>query len=195
MKKLLVLIIMALGIAACNPNSADRSQSSDTKAVNRQQAQYAISQPVPGYDYSLERDLLVQLYNIRNQKVSTHSVWRSNTGMIEGDCTSMAFGLPYDTSLTNPLTATDINQDGRSEGQGALTSIGQPEPNGIFASTNTAATWVFCLSGAGIIEPVYVETKVTVYPGPVDVDYVTNRVVRTGAATVTVTPTAQSALK
>ena len=56
--------------------------------------------------------------------------------------------------------------------------------NGIFASKNTAATWVMCLGKGGTVEPVYVETKVTVYPGPVKVDYETNRVTRSGAATV-----------
>jgi hypothetical protein len=41
-----------------------------------------------------------------------------------------------------------------------------------------------CLGEAGNVEPVYVETKVTVYPGPVKVDYSSNRVNRSGAATV-----------
>ena len=54
----------------------------------------------------------------------------------------------------------------------------------MFASKNTAATWVMCLGEAGTLEPVYVETKVTVYPGPVSVDYAQNRVTRSGAATV-----------
>ena len=41
-----------------------------------------------------------------------------------------------------------------------------------------------CLGETGEIEPVYVESKVTVYPGPVKVDYEHNRVTRSGAATV-----------
>jgi hypothetical protein len=105
--------------------------------------------------------------------------------MIEGDCPSMGYGLPYDTSLTNPLMAVD--EDPQGYDKAALTSVGQPEPNGIFASTNTSATWVMCVGIAGTLEPVYVEAKVTVYPGPVDIDYATNRVVRSGEATVTMT--------
>ena len=160
----------------------DTEQTKVARAVERQQGQYEKSQPVPTYDWSLERDLLIQLYNVRNQKVATHSVWRSNYGMVEGDCASMGYGLPYDTSLTNPMVATDENVQGwRKE---SMTAIGQPEPNGIFASTNTSATWVFCVSSTGALEPVYIEAKVTVYPGPVTVDYTTNRVQRNGAATV-----------
>ena len=41
-----------------------------------------------------------------------------------------------------------------------------------------------CLGEGSNLEPVYIETKVTVYPGPVTVDYNTNRVTRSGAATV-----------
>jgi hypothetical protein len=161
----------------------DSQESKDTQAVNRQQAQYAKGQPIPGFNWSLERDLLIKLYNLRNKKVATYSVWRSDYGMIEGDCPSMGYGMPYDTSLTNPYMATDENQRGGREA--SLVAISQPEPNGIFASNNTSATWVMCVGKTGLIEPHYVESKVTVYPGPVKVDYKTNRVVRAGSATVT----------
>jgi len=183
MKKYLVILValpLLMGTSECNQ---DTQEAKDRQQVNRQQYQYAKAQPLPMYDWSLERDLVIKLYNIRNQKVATHSVWRSNYGMIEGDCPSMGYGLPYDTSLTNPLMAT--NEDEQGHDIGGLTSIGQPEPNGVFASTNTAATWVMCVGQTGLIEPHYIESKVTVYPGPVDVDYEKNRVVRSGQATVT----------
>jgi len=91
--------------------------------------------------------------------------------------------------VTNPLMATAYDENGNhhSVSGGALTSIGQAEPNGIFASTNTSATWVMCVGDGGIISPVYVEAKVTVYPYPINVDYDTNRVTRAGKATVSIT--------
>lgn len=154
-------------------------EDKDQAVVDRQQAQYAKSQPIPTFDWSLERYLVIQLYRIRNKRVATHSVWRSNYGMIEGDCPSMGYGIPYDTSLTNPWRATYVYNHG-------AVAIGQAEPNGIFASTNTSATWVMCVGSGGLVEPHYVESKVTVYPGPVKVDYTLNRVVRVGDATVTI---------
>lgn len=175
----LLLSMLSLVLAGCWEGT---SETKDTKRVLQQQEQYSIGQPIPAFDWSLERDLLIKLYRTRNQKVTTHSVWRSDYGTIEGDCPSYGYGIPYDTSLTNPLMATDTDQSGARNT--ALTSIEQPEPNGIFASKNTSATWVMCLGESGQIEPVYVETKVTVYPGPVVVDYTNNRVVRSGAATV-----------
>ena len=81
--------------------------------------------------------------------------------------------------MTNPLQGY---HDRYSSG---LTSIGQAEPNGVFASTNTAATWVMCVDVGGAIAPVYVEAKVTAYPWPMKVDYGNNRAVRAGTATIT----------
>ena len=180
--KNLIVVLLLVGLSGCTWE--DSQETIAEMLVQRQQSQYAKAQPVPAYDFSLERDLLIQLYNIRNQRVSTHSVWRSDHGIIEGDCPSMGFGIPYDTSLTNPLQATD--EDQREQRNNAVTSSGQAEPNGIFASTNTAATWVMCIGQGGVIEPMYIETKVTVYPGPVNVDYAENIVTRHGKATVTI---------
>lgn len=176
MKKLFILMIMFLAfvLVGCNEDQ----EKKDARAVQEQQSQYAASQPVPAFNWSLERHLIAQLYQIRNQRVATHSVWRSDRGMIEGDCSSVGFGMPYDTSLTNPL------QTKGNMYQGSV--VEQAEPNGIFASKNTAATWVMCAGDGGMIEPVYVETKVTVYPYPVSVDYGNNRVVKSGTASITI---------
>lgn len=174
------IILVALSLSACE---RETTETKDAERVSQQQEQYAKGQPIPAFDWSLERHLVIELYKIRNQKAATHSVWRSDRGWVEGDCPSYGYGIPYDTSLTNPLVATATAAES-SYRHDSLTSIEQAEPNGIFASKNTAATWVMCLGESGNIEPVYVETKVTVYPGPVTVDYDTNRVTRSGAATV-----------
>lgn len=188
MKRLLVLLILFLivGLVGCE-GLPDSQETKDARAVQKQQSQYAASQPVPAFNWSLERHLVTQLYQIRNQRALTHSVWRSDRGMIEGDCASVGFGLPYDTSLTNPLRTTDEDQTGNRNS--ALAVIEQSEPNGIFASKNTAATWVMCAGDAGMIEPVYVETKVTVYPYPVSVDYKNNRVRKAGDSSVKIKTT------
>ena len=175
-----VLIVIVLVISAMFVACGDSTSSRESNAVSQQQDQYLIGQPIPKMDWSLERQLVIELYLIRNRQVATHAVWRSDYGLIEGDCPSIGYGLPYDTSLTNPQMITRRRL-------GSVLSYGvteQAEPNGIFASKNTAATWVMCVGDGGGIEPVYVESKVTVYPGPVTVDYETNRVTRSGAATV-----------
>lgn len=176
MKKLTFIILAMITLTACGKDS---QTAKDRKAVERQQSQYSASQPVPAFNWSLERDLVIQMYNIRNIKALTHSVWRSDRGMIEGDCASIGFGIPYDTSLTNPLKTGYISTYG-------VAVVEQAEPNGIFASKNTSATWVMCAGDTGLIEPIYIETKVTVYPYPVRVNYDKNRVTKSGKASVTI---------
>lgn len=177
MKKLFLGLTALLVLSGCNKTTTQDSK--DKAAANEQQAQYAKSQPVPKYNWSLERHLVIELQNVRNVKAATHSVWRSNTGVIEGDCPSIGFGIPYDTSLTNPLKAVGNRAY-------SLTSIEQAEPNGIFISKNTSATWVMCSGENGSIEPIYIESKVTVYPYPLDVDYKTNRAIKAGKSTVSI---------
>lgn len=141
--------------------------------MQEQQSHYQTAQPIPRFDYSLERDIAIQLYKARNERVATHTVWRSDTGKIEGDCPSIGYPLPYDTSLTNPL------QPFSSTGNSWGTTVEQAEPNGLFSSKNSIATWVRCIvkvSGEDVEAPVYIESKVTAYPFPVTLDYDTDRV-------------------
>lgn len=183
LKSIFVLLAAVFALSACGPIEKKKSSEvKDREKVMQQQAQYSKGQPVPVFDWSLERDLLISLYKLRNDKVATHAVWRSDYGTVEGDCPSLGYGLPYDTSLTNPLQSE--YHHGFHEYASAV--IGQAEPNGVFASTNTAATWIMCTGEAGMLEPVYVEAKVTVYPYPVEVDYEGNRVVKAGKAAATI---------
>lgn len=186
MKRTLLFAAAAstLALAGCVENTSSATQR-DAETTNRIQEQLSASQPVPIVDWSLERDLLIQLYSIRNIDATTHSVWRSDLGTVEGDCPSIGFGIPYDTSLTNPLVATSRSADRRYISE-SLVAVEQPEPNGVYASKNTAATWVMCAGETGTIEPVYVETRVTTYPYPVSVDYATNRVTKAGKSSVSI---------
>lgn len=185
MKNIFSVITIVFGIALLS--GCNEMGSVETQAVAEQQAQYVTSQPVPNFNHSLERELLIELYHTRNQRVSTHSVWRSNYGTIEGDCTSNGYGIPYDTSITNPVKATSSAFDRRFRSD-SLTTIEQPEPNGVYTSKNTSATWVFCVGNGGSLNPVYVEAKVTAYPYPVEVNYETGRVRRAGESSVNINP-------
>ncbi|MBC8395879.1 MAG: hypothetical protein H8E16_02120 [Flavobacteriales bacterium] len=178
-KTLGIVVIVSILLSGCK--SEPTQEEMDQEVVQGQQAQYAKGQPVPAFNWSLERDNIIKLYKLRNEKVSTHTVWRSDYGMVEGDCPSLGYGIPYDTSLTNPYQA--LWRGGSQSGR-ASAVVGQAEPNGVFASTNTAATWIMCIGMAGNIEPHYVESKVTTYPGPVKVNYETNRVSRNGKSEI-----------
>jgi len=183
-KLLLAASILTLG--ACTENTSTQAHK-DAETTNRTMAQVSATQPVPVIEWSLERHLVIQLYMQRNANAATSSVWRSDLGTIEGHCATIGFGIPYDTSLTNPLVATARSSDSKFVKE-SLTSIEQSEPNSLYASKNTSATWVNCVGEGGLIEPIYVEAKVTSYPYPIEVNYETNRVIKAGKATVTLNP-------
>lgn len=167
---LIVVMLSLFSFVGCHETT---SEEKDQDTVQAQQKHYQVSQPVPKIDFSLERDIVIQLYKARNERVATHTVWRGDMSVIEGDCPSIGYPIPYDTSLTNPL---QIALKGVTGGVHSAV-IEQPEPNGLFPSKNSNATWVRCVVD-GQESPVYVEGKVTAYPYPLVVDYTTNRVSR-----------------
>ena len=165
MKILIPAAFASIFLLSCD----DSQRRKDAQTVEDQQEQYASAQPIPRFDFSLERDVASQLYKARNENVTTWTVWRSDLGHVEGDCPSVGYPIPYDTSLTNPLKII--------YSQGA--AVEQAEPNGLFPSKNSTATWVRCISevnGKQVESPIYIESKVTTYPYPVTVDYDTSRV-------------------
>lgn len=130
--------------AMCMGNTGCDADSSEHSAVDSQQSIYVSNQPIPTFQWSLERHLLVQLYQARNQSVATYSyVVNQYTGRIQWRCTSLGFPIPATTQLTNPM---------RVAYQNAV--IPQPEPNGVYAPRQprergccaraTTATWSPC---------------------------------------------------
>jgi len=175
-------LIFSLTISGCLGES---SQSTESKKVDKQNDHFSIAQPIPFFNHSVERDMLIKIFHARNERVATHSLWRSNNGFIEDDCPSLGFGLPYDVSLTNPVTLIR-KHFGKITGWISGT-VEQQEPNGVYASKNTNATWVMCVNEAGSLDPIYVESKVTVYPYNLEIDYNTNRVKKAGTSSYAIT--------
>ena len=128
------------------------------ETVDNQQSTYVRNQPLPTFPWSLERHLLIQLYQARNQSVTTYSyVINQFNGTIMWSCTSLGFPIPATTQLTNPQ---------RVVYQSAV--IPQPEPNGVFAPPDTEGTWVLCASEGGNLEPVYIEEHVRTFTRPME---------------------------
>lgn len=165
MRRLVSLVVLALAITAC----AASSEREVSRAVERQQAHYTTVQPIPFFDFSFERDVLIQLYNARNEARQTFSVITSQgTGTIIFTCPSVGDGIAADQQLTNPLAPF------RSGGEGSIdisegTVIEQAEPNGVFSSKNTDATYILCILDNGDVAPVYTEQKVTSFPFEVEI--------------------------
>lgn len=150
---LLVLAIVSLLLSAC----ADNSIYEEKIKVLDQQKVYGENQPIPQFDWSLERDVLIQLYSMRNDAISTYTVVVSSFGNLLWECPSIGYPIPADTQLSNPEFYYS---------SGGVT-LPQAEPNGLYSSKNTVGTWVMCVLDDGTVYPVYTEMNANTFPFPV----------------------------
>jgi hypothetical protein len=160
-----------IGIAICAPlllaneggcDSTPSAASKEQAVQNTQMEQFLRNQPVPSFDWSLERHMLIQLYAARQRATNTFSVVQSEfTGKVLWSCPSIGFPLPYATQLTNPQQVRYFNEHLNAV-------VAQQEPNGLFTPQQSEATWVPCVDEKGKITPVYEEKHVTVFLRPVE---------------------------
>lgn len=154
-----ITVVAAIGLSSmCIGANGCSADSTEHEAVDEQQSLYVRNQPIPRFPWSLERHLLIQLYQTRNQAVTTYSyVINQYTGRISWSCQSLGFPIPATTQLTNPQ---------RVASQNAV--IPQPEPNGVFAPPDTNGTWVMCAGEGGSLEPAYIEEHVLTFTRPME---------------------------
>ena len=166
------------GCQQTDRNSAARREQTQQ---NAQQDHMLRTQPVPAFQWSLERHLAIEIYKARQRQVPTTSLVQSDfTGKVMWQCDSIGFPLPYATQLTNPQQALNF---GTNVG---VTSVGQAEPNGLYSPASADGTWVPCVDEKGNIAPVYEERKVSVFPRKVvERD---GRLVQEGPATLMIEP-------
>jgi hypothetical protein len=155
---LIVVMLIVLALAGCYTSSDNVAASQ----VENQQQVYLQNQPIPSFDYSLERDVSIQLYKIRNEARNTYTVVTGNTGTAIWMCPSIGYPIPYDVQLTNPLRAEYTYSE--------VVTLEQPEPNGLYSSDNAFGTWVLCVNSAGDVTPVYTELSATSFPFPVKIE-------------------------
>jgi hypothetical protein len=139
----------------------NQRNSREANSVASQQDGFVRNQPHPVFDWSLERHLMIKLYEARNRAVNTHAyVMNRATGHILWSCNSLGYPIPATTQLTNPQVAVRVYQGG--------TTIAQAEPNGLYSPMDTSATWVMCVDDRGQVTPVYEEDHVHVFPFPME---------------------------
>lgn len=150
----------------------DSAQQRENDALRKNQDNLINTLPIPQLDYSLERDIVVQMYSLRQQARHTWSVITSDgTGTPMFDCPSIGFPIANDTRLVKPES---------SDGP-------RPEPNGLYPASSSWGTWVLCVNDDGTLNPIYNEMDTLTFPFPVTVDYVTGRITKTGESSMVVT--------
>jgi hypothetical protein len=157
-------LIIAFILFSADSCDTTPQTSSESSQVNGQQQTYAKNQPLPQYDYSPERDELIQIYNARMKVVNTWTVIFA-MGKPVFVCPSKGYPIPYTTQLTNP---SQVQYSGTS----AAITIPQAEPNGLYTG-QSSATWVLCIrslpGGGSEVDPVYSEPDALAFPYPVQI--------------------------
>lgn len=160
-RKFLVLALLAVAsllLAGC----MDEGIAQNERQTDWQLQQYNKVQPLHRYTYSWEKWIVQTIYDFRVTKLtSTWSVWVGDgTGEPIDYCPSKGFGIPYNTSLTNPEQVASGGY-----------VVGMMEPNGLYPGGSTSATWILCVEPNGNLHPRYIEPQVIVYDYPVVIGF------------------------
>lgn len=158
-----ILTIFILTGAGCLDVSSG-SDSTEKAQIEQQQSLYVNNQPVPTFDWSLERHIFTELYKARNNAVQTYSYVRNLNGQVIFACKSIGFPMPANTQLTNPEKRIGDGYDGE------IDTIPQAEPNGLYTSSSTVGTYIFCLNSDGTVSPSYFEAEVESHLSPLASD-------------------------
>jgi hypothetical protein len=155
-------LLVLVTATACleSSSSTDREVS---KTVKSQQEIYTANQPLPVYEYSAPRQIMIELFNatVPELRPAWHVFSIDGVGYTDM-CAGMGIPLPYSTQLTNPEYLADHSA------AGGFVTLPQPEPDSLYKPDTDLATWVLCDYGNGL-EPVYDEGNVRTFFHPVEV--------------------------
>lgn len=157
-----LVAILGIGLVTACTDEQRQADRAVSDIVGRQQQIYIQNQPVPVYDYSAQRQVLLEIEHatIPELRPTWHVFIAQGVGVVDS-CAGFGAPIPYESQLTNPERLGD---DYNSESS----ILPQPEPNGLYNFGGTIATWVLCDFGFGI-EPVYTENEVQTYFHAVEV--------------------------
>lgn len=147
----LLASVATMGQSACG-SSANQEQARQTEQLAQESNRQV---GMPGITNFTEKRLLRQLYELRDQEISTFTYIVDWQGRLFHVCDSIGFGVPFSSQFSNPETYYNHG-----------VTLPQTEPNGLFPPTSSSATWVICADPNGEFRPVYVEPLIMVSTFP-----------------------------
>lgn len=156
MRKFYLALAMLLTVGACTSgaDALDEQMEKETAALT---AEAHRQLGMPDIVNFTERRFLKQILELRDRETTTHTYIIDFNGNLHYLCQSIGYGIPYSTQYTNPARTERVYQ-------GEI-AIPQADPNGLFSSSGTTATWVLCLDESdGDIDPLYIEPEILVSP-------------------------------
>lgn len=152
MKRLLILLFLAMTLTACDISSDRQQQIAQETILAEGTAQVGM----PAIKNFRERKLLKDILELRDQTglVTYTYVWNEMQGKKVFFCESIGYGIPYATQFTNPEKITSGGKQ-----------LPQADPNGLFSPAAAEGTWVMCKDPRGdAVKPVYLEPRIIVSP-------------------------------
>ena len=120
----------------------------------------------PDVSNYFERQQLKEIYELRDDP-KLICYWYTKNDMTgkwiyQGEC--IGYGIPYTTSMTASESLQKIETTAGYEWE----VVPLAEPNGLYASPSTSATWILTTDKDGNITPTYVESEITVSQSKLD---------------------------
>lgn len=149
MKKIFVGLMCVLTLAACsnNPKSvreAGENANREQEALSTGFSRLTRSQQIPSFDWSQERQTLIDVETIRaTGALSTSQFYLEGVGLIKW-CPSVGGPVPQSYQLSPSSQWVDFPEDG----DGTKYEVDQGEPTGVYIGGGSG-TWVLCLDDDG----------------------------------------------
>lgn len=150
-RRTVLAAVLAAGLISAGCTEARKSQrQSGANAVAEQESvstgfsRLSNAQPVPTFDWSQERQTLIDIETLRAQgAVTTSAGYLEGVGLVWW-CTSKGAPVPSTYQLSAATQWVDIpGDDTRS-----LMQVDQGEPTGVYVGPSTG-TWTLCVDDAG----------------------------------------------
>lgn len=171
-KRILAVIIMLLtvgALAGCGQRETASSKENLYTQELMEQSNAIVGHPeVTNF---FEKSQLKEIYELRDDpNLICH--WYTKNDMTgkwiyQGKC--VGYGIPYTTQFTQPetmqraaLPALSVNGKDKSYNEYFTEVLPQADPNGLYSSPSTSATWILSTDEEGNITPTYVESEITV---------------------------------
>lgn len=185
--------ILAVSVAACTASSSNGQQQENRQQQNDTTSLEA-SQPIPHYNWSQIRQTAIDAENIAANGAQTTSFFFQ---MGDQDpvfsCPSIGMPVPNTAELSNPDQV--VTQDANGNGISGSATIGQMDPDGIYAPSSSSGTYVICVNASGAKYLMYWEGDVMTAAAGAEWDAAKHQIAVIGAPTAAVHTAPQGSSK
>lgn len=152
---ILIPVLLLVGTACSGSKEgkeAGRNTAEEQKRVSEGFGRLSDSQPVPTFDWSQERQTLIDVETARATGATTTTAFYLEGIGLVGWCPSVGSPVPS----TSQLSATEQWVDIPGDNTNSLVNVDQGEPTGVYVG-QSAGTWTLCLDDNGKKFAVYWE--------------------------------------